>query len=197
MTRPTRRLRARRRIPADDLRCHPDLCTGWSRRRSASTTCVRPATSSVCRCSLHPNGVLFAVAAGTAWMAFRLPRLRTVRWCTPNGGRRGLEGDWTDADPWLTDISVPEGTGRLRGWARAAYDHATHVGPRLAPAGAASAAAASALTRRALSRRGAARRRTPLGGPRRARSASCASSPPSGARAACACGSRRRRSTSR
>jgi len=128
--RPTRRVRAKRRIPGDALRCHPDLC---ARLESAAFGLdhVRVRYAVGLPILVHPNGVVFGVAAGTTWMALRLPTPGHGAVVHTEWGRRALEADWTDADPWLTDMPAHEGTGRLRGWARAAYDHAGQVGPQV------------------------------------------------------------------
>ena len=125
-----RRVRARRRIALDDLRCHPDLV---ARLESSAVGLdgVRLRYVVGLPLLLHPNGVAFAVAGGTAWMALRLPTVGHGAVVHTEWGRRGLEGDWTDADPWLTDMPAHEGTGRLRGWARASYGHAAEVGPAM------------------------------------------------------------------
>jgi hypothetical protein len=128
--RPMRRVRASRRIRPDDLRCHPDLC---ARLESAAFGLDHVRVRYVVGLPIlvHPNGVVFGVAGGTAWMALRLPSPAHGAIVHTEWGRRGLDGDWTDADPWLTDMPSHEGTGRLRGWARASYDHAAQMGPVL------------------------------------------------------------------
>src|SRR5262245_32691956 len=130
-----RSVRARRGVPHDDLRCHPDLC---ARLESAASGLdhVRVRYIDGMPLLVHPNGIVFALAAGTAWMALRLPRVGHGAVMKTQWGRRGLEGDWVDCDPWLTDLSAHEGTARLRGWTRAAYAHATELGqPRPGRAG--------------------------------------------------------------
>jgi len=127
-SREPRRLRTRRRVRTDDLRCHPDLCT-----RLHTLTEDLPAGRFRYLCGfpvlLHDNGVVFAVAAGTTWMALRIPdgghgAVERTRW-----GTRGLGHDWVDADPWLPHTSPADGLRRARGWARAAYEHAERLVP--------------------------------------------------------------------
>jgi hypothetical protein len=133
--RPPRRLRARRGVPMDDLRCHPDLCDRVSALADGLPN-VRLRYVAGLPLLVHPNGVVFAVGAGTTWIAVRIPRSAHGAVVRSQWGQRGLEGEWIDVDPWMTDVSAHDGLRRLRGWARAAYDHGTELaglGPRARP----------------------------------------------------------------
>jgi hypothetical protein len=121
-----RTLRTRHRTRTEDLRCHPDLC-----ERLHTLVEDLPAGRFRYLCGFpiltHDNGVVFAVAAGTTWMALRIPdgghgAVERTRW-----GTRGLGADWVDADPWLSGLPADSGLRRARGWARAAYDHAERL----------------------------------------------------------------------
>lgn len=123
-----RTLRTHHRVRAQDLRCHPDLC-----ERLHALAEDLPAGRFRYLCGfpilVHDNGVVFGVAAGTTWMALRIPdaghgAVERTQW-----GTRDLGGDWVDADPWLPHTSTHDGLRRARGWARGAYDHAGRLVP--------------------------------------------------------------------
>lgn len=122
-----RRIRARRRIPEASLRCHPDLVD-----RLESSASNLPGTRLRYLVGfpalLHPNEVVFGIAAGTTWLAFRLPQLGQRAVIPSEWGNRGLGPEWVDVDPWLSMLPLHEGTSRVRGWSRAAYAHATELG---------------------------------------------------------------------
>jgi hypothetical protein len=122
-----RRIRARRRIPEARLRCHPDLLD-----RLESSASNLPGTRLRYLVGfpalLHPNEVVFGIAAGTTWLAFRLPQLGQRAVIPSEWGNRGLGPEWVDVDPWLSMLPLHEGTSRLRGWSRAAYAHAAELG---------------------------------------------------------------------
>ena len=124
--RPKGRLRSRRRVRMEDLRCHPDLC---DRLEAMAEGLAGTRTRYVGGMPLlvHPNGVVFGLAAGTSWLALRLPPHVHSAVVRSTWGRRGLEDDWIDIDPWLTDMPAREGLRQLRGWCRAAYAHAAWV----------------------------------------------------------------------
>jgi hypothetical protein len=125
---PPRAFRVQRRVAIDDLRCHPDLCerihglagdlTGALGRYVAGFPLL-----------LHPNGVAFAIGAGTSWLALALPTRTHTAVVRSQWGVRGLGGEWVDVDPWMTDVPAYEGMRRLRGWSRAAFAHAGEAGP--------------------------------------------------------------------
>ena len=120
---PPRHFRPQRRVGIDDLRCHPDLCA-----RIHGLTGELPGTSGRYvegfPILLDGNGVVFAVGAGTSWLAFLLPPRTHSAVVRSQWGLRDLGGDWVDVDPWMTDAPAHEGLRRLRGWARAAHAHA-------------------------------------------------------------------------
>ncbi len=123
-----RTLRTHRRVRAEELRCHPDLC---ERLHVLAEDLPLAHFRYVCGFPIlvHGNGVVFAVAAGTTWMALRIPdgghgAVERTRW-----GTRGLRPDWVDAAPWLTETTAQDGLRRARGWARGAYDHAERLVP--------------------------------------------------------------------
>ncbi|MCJ7670787.1 MAG: hypothetical protein MUP67_01905 [Acidimicrobiia bacterium] len=117
-----RTLRTQRRSRPEDLRCHPDLC-----ERLRVTLVDLPGAKQRYLCGfpvlLHGDGLVFAVAAGTSWLALRLPPIATGAVMHTRWGTRGLGDDWTDVDPWLADIPARDGTRRLRGWCHAAYEY--------------------------------------------------------------------------
>ena len=125
-----RTLRTRRRMRTEDVRCHPDLCT---RLGALATDLPSAEFRYVCGFPVlvHRSGIVFAVAAGTTWMALRLPDGGHGAVSRSQWGPRGLAGDWIDADPWLPETSAADGLRRARGWARAAYDHAARLAPPL------------------------------------------------------------------
>ena len=133
-TREPRTLRTRHRVRTPDLRCHPDLC---DRLHTLGEDLPDAHFRYLCGFPIlvHDNGVVFAVAAGTTWMALRIPdgghgAVERTTW-----GPRGLGSEWVDADPWLPDTPPHIGLRRVRGWARAAYDHADRLVPRIPPTG--------------------------------------------------------------
>jgi len=120
---PVRRVWSRRRVPLDALRCHPDLC---ERLESAASGLpgVKLRYLVGLPVLLHANGVAFGLAAGTTWLALRIPEHGQRAVLRSRWGTRGLDSEWVDVDPWLSELPSPEGTSRLRGWARAAHAHA-------------------------------------------------------------------------
>lgn len=120
---PVRRIWVRRRVRSESSRAHPDLCD-----RLASSAAQLPAVKLRYLAGfpvlLHANGVAFAVAAGTTWIAFRIPALGQRAVLRSQWGTRGLDTAWVDVDPWISALPAYEGTSRLRGWARAAHSHA-------------------------------------------------------------------------
>ncbi len=124
--RPTGRLRGRRRVRIEELRCDPDLCDRLEAMADGLSG-TRNRYVSGMPLLLHPNGVAYGLAAGTSWLALRLPSHVHSAVTRSTWGLRGLEGDWIDVDPWLTDFPAREGLNRLRGWCRAAYAHAAWV----------------------------------------------------------------------
>jgi hypothetical protein len=117
-----RTLRTHRRPAPADLRCHPDLC---DRLEAAATDLAGVKERFLCGFPvlLHGDGTVFGVAAGTTWMALRLPAIARGAVVRTKWGTRGLGGDWVDVDPWLAEMETRDGTRRLRGWCHAAYDH--------------------------------------------------------------------------
>ncbi len=124
---PPRRITAKRRIPQDSLRCHPDLVD-----RLESSAAGLPGTQLRYLLGfpvlLHPNEIVFGIAAGTTWLAFRLPQLGQRAVIPSQWGNRGLGPEWVDVDPWLSMLPLQEGTSRVRGWSRAAYARASDLG---------------------------------------------------------------------
>jgi len=120
-------IRARRRISAAKLRCHPDLV-----ERLHSSAAGLPGTRLRYLVGfpvlVHPNEIVFGIAAGTTWLAFRLPLLGRRAVIPSEWGNRGLGPEWVDVDPWLSMFPLHEGTSRVRGWSRAAYTHAAELG---------------------------------------------------------------------
>ena len=121
--RPTGRIRGRRRVRPEELRCHHDLCDRLQ-AISEGLTGTRTRYVGGMPLLLDPAGVAYALGAGTSWISLRLPRHVHSAVVRSDWGRRGLEDDWIDIDPWLTDMNAREGLRRLRGWTRAAYVHA-------------------------------------------------------------------------
>ena len=123
--RPRGRLWTRRRIPPAQMRCHADLL---KRLEALAARLPDVRTRFVCGmpCLIAPGGAAFAIAAGTTWIMLRLPTHVHSAVIRSEWGTRGLEGDWIDVDPWLSDLPTRDGLSRLRGWCRAAYEH---VGP--------------------------------------------------------------------
>jgi hypothetical protein len=112
----------------ESLRCHPDLCD-----RLEALAHGLPDTRSRfvggMPLLVNEGGVVFAVAGGTSWVSLRLPPRVHSAVVRSEWGRRGLEGDWIDVDPWLTDMESREALARLRGWCRAAHDYAAELAP--------------------------------------------------------------------
>jgi hypothetical protein len=126
---PVRRIWSRRRVPVDALRCHPDLCDRLESSASGLPG-VRLRYIVGLPVLLHANGVAFAIASGTTWIALRIPQIGQRAVIRSQWGRRGLDGEWVDVDPWITDLPAREGTSRLRGWTRAAHAHAGELWSR-------------------------------------------------------------------
>jgi hypothetical protein len=124
---PPRRMRAKRGIPDHDLRCHPDLVERLE-SSAANLPGVRLRYLVGFPVLQHPNEIVFGIAAGTTWLAFRLPQLGQRAVVPSRWGTRGLDAEWVDVDPWLSDLPLQEGTNRVRGWSRAAYAHAAELG---------------------------------------------------------------------
>jgi hypothetical protein len=128
----TRRIRAQRRIPPQDIRCHHDLVDRLE-AAGAGLPDVHVRWVVGLPALVHPNNVIFAIAAGTAWFAMRLPAVGRAAVVRTEWGLRGLGQDWIDIDPWLTNMESHEATARLRGWVRASYAYAGEVGPTIRP----------------------------------------------------------------
>jgi len=77
--------------------------------------------------------VIYGVAGGTTWMSLRLPRHAHGAVVRSTWGQRGLDGEWIDIDPWMPDVEAHESARRLRGWSRAAYEHAADLIPGVRP----------------------------------------------------------------
>lgn len=120
---PVRRVWSRRRVRIHALGCHPDL-----RDRLESSAAGLPGVRLRYLVGLpvllHPNGVAFGIASGTTWIALRIPELGQRAVLRSRWGTRGLDAEWVDVDPWISELPVHEGTSRLRGWTRAAHAHA-------------------------------------------------------------------------
>jgi hypothetical protein len=134
---PPRSFRVHRRVSMENLRCHPDLC---ERVHGLASELPGAAGRYVegFAILLDEHGVVFAIAAGTSWLAFLLPARTHSAVVRSQWGLRDLGGEWVDVDPWMTDVPAYEGLRRLRGWSRAAhaYAHAraasaTEPGPRV------------------------------------------------------------------
>lgn len=78
---------------------------------------------------IHPGGVVFAVGAGSTWLALRLPPHVHNAVVRGEWGPRGLRDEWIDIDPWLSDLSRHDALRRLRGWSVAAYEYAGGLAP--------------------------------------------------------------------
>ncbi len=115
-------MRPRRRIPIERLRCHPDLCDRLESIAEGLPARLRYVAG--LPVLIHPNSVIFAIAGGTSWAALRLPEHAHSAVARSTWGRRGLEDDWGDVDPWLTEVPAREGLSRLTGWCHAACEHA-------------------------------------------------------------------------
>lgn len=127
--RPTGRLWARRRVDAEAQRCHPELL---DRLRTLAEQLPGTRLRFIVGIPVlvHPGGVVFAVAGGQSWISLRLPTHVHSAVVHSEWGHRGLTGDWTDIDPWLTDMPPRDALSRVRGWARAAYSYAGELSPR-------------------------------------------------------------------
>lgn len=108
-----------------ELRCHPDLV-----ERLHEAAADLPASSLMVRglpALVHPNGLAFAVAAGTSFVLLRLPpdMRRDVQ---RSGGTADVAGDpdWVDVEPWL-DLPNPQPTARLGEWMARAHTYAGTV----------------------------------------------------------------------
>jgi hypothetical protein len=133
--RPAKRLRTRRRLRIEELRCHPDLCDRVHAMADGLPGVLARYVVGL-PVLVHPNGVVFAIGGGTTWMAVRLPHAAHGAVVRSQWGRRGLEGEWIDVDPWMTDVAAYESVRRLHGWTRAAFEHAREIagaGPRARP----------------------------------------------------------------
>jgi hypothetical protein len=121
-----RTLRTLRHERLEDLRCHPDLC-----ERLRVLADDLPDTRHRYLCGfpvlVHSAGIVYGVAAGTTWMALRLPFTAHSAVVHTRWGTRGLGVDWIDVDPWLGMVESREGTRRLRGWCRAADVYAAEL----------------------------------------------------------------------
>ncbi len=120
------KVRPRRRLAPDDVRCTRELAD----RLDAMATDLGARKRYVADLPVlaHRNGVIFAVAAGTSWIALRLPEHGHAAVARSAWGRRGLTGDWVDVNPWVTEQLGPEGLRQLRRWCRAASMHAEEIG---------------------------------------------------------------------
>jgi hypothetical protein len=126
--RPRGRLHARRSIPPASLRCHPDLCERIEALANGLTG-ARLRYVGGFPVLIHPGGVVFAVGAGSTWLALRLPAHVHNAVLRGDWGPRGLREEWIDIDPWLSDLSRHDALRRLRGWTLAAYEHAGELAP--------------------------------------------------------------------
>ena len=124
---PVKRIWSRRRIPAEALRCHPDLCDRLE-SAAAGLPSVKLRYLVGLPVLLHANGVAFGLASGTTWIALRIPPLGQRAVLRSRWGTRGLDAEWVDVDPWISELPAHEGTSRLRGWTRAAHAHAGELG---------------------------------------------------------------------
>jgi hypothetical protein len=115
-------MRPKRRVAASARRCHRDL----DLRLDAMSEGLRVKKRYYGNIPvlMHPNRVIFALAAGQTWAAVRLPAPGRSAVVPSEWAKRGLPEDWIDIDPWLTDMPLKEGLSRLRGWCRAAYRYA-------------------------------------------------------------------------
>jgi hypothetical protein len=131
-TKPTpRRLWARRRIPVEAMRCHPDLCD----RLEAISTGLGGRLRYVAGLPVlvQANNAIFAIAAGTSWIALRLPPHGQSAVVRSEWGRRGLDDEWIDVDPWLGSMPSRDGVRRLQGWCRASAAYAGELVTGRAP----------------------------------------------------------------
>ena len=113
------------------MRCHPDLLTRLVALGGRLPN-VRTRFVGGIPVLIAPGGGVFALAAGTTWIMVRLPTRVHSAVVRSDWGRRGLEADWIDVDPWLSDLPTKEAMSRLLGWTRAAYEY---VGPMHTPRG--------------------------------------------------------------
>jgi hypothetical protein len=98
---PVGRIRSRRRVPNDALRCHPDLRDRLE-SSAAGLPGVRLRYVLGLPVLLHANGVIFGVASGNTWIALRIPELGQRAVLRSRWGTRGLGADWVDVDPWIS-----------------------------------------------------------------------------------------------
>ena len=122
-----------------EIHCHPDLA-----ERLAEV--VEGLGAAVPECAIpviaHGNGVAFAFAQGTSALVLRLPPTEHAQVVeAPGSGdvhrasareltlvlEERLGPEWVVADPWPIDIPIAEGLRQLRGWARAAFEHAASL----------------------------------------------------------------------
>jgi hypothetical protein len=129
---PAKRLWVRRKVSIERLRCHPDLRDRLEASASGLQG-VRLRYVAGFPVLVHANGVAFGVAAGTTWLALRIPELGQRAVLRSKWGTRGLDAEWVDVDPWITALPAHEGTSRLRGWTRAAHARASELGTLPAP----------------------------------------------------------------
>lgn len=130
---PPRGYRVHRRVSMESLRCHPDLCERLQGLAGELPGTVGRYVEGFA-VLIHDNGVVFAIAAGTSWLAFLLPGHTHSAVVRSQWGLRDLGGEWVDVDPWMTDVPAYEGLRRIRGWSRAAHAHASSVGGPSRPA---------------------------------------------------------------
>ena len=104
------------------LRCHPDLCDRLEAIAEGLDAHLRYLGG--LPVLVHANDVIFAVAAGTSWISLRLPPSGHSAIIRSAWGRRRLEGEWVDVDPWLSDLVSRDGVRRLQGWCRASSAYA-------------------------------------------------------------------------
>jgi hypothetical protein len=124
---PPRTYRAQRRVAMDALRCHPDLCERIHELGGELPGTIGRYVEGF-PVLIHPNGMVFAIGAGTSWLALVLPQRTHAAVVRSTWGNRGLGDEWVDVDPWMTDDPAYEGLRRLRGWTRAAFARATEIG---------------------------------------------------------------------
>jgi hypothetical protein len=114
------RIRLHRRIHPSAMRCDDEL-RDRLQAMGEGLTGVRMYYLEGLPTLLHPSNAIFAIAGGASWVALRIPQSAHGAVVPSGSGKRGLEGDWIDVDPWLTDLEAVDGTRRARGWTRSAY----------------------------------------------------------------------------